>query len=263
VFDLSLNSQYGFVLKMCRIPKRIGYNFKNRGRFLTHKQDLPGGFCGKHVALYHLDLLRFLDKEPRIYGLDTSFSFGYEEQKKAFADIDKDSLKVAVFPGSGDSWGGSAYFKRWPRDNFLNLCLEIREKLKAEVILLGSGSEKALCNDIAGSIPDRCFNFCAALDLEELCSLLLGCNLVITNDGGPFHLGQALGIPTVGFFGPVDENVYGCFPGNEKCHVFKSDIGCRPCYYNFKFSGCHIDRRCLKDIGVGEVFDKIENLLSK
>src|SRR5262245_17481142 len=49
VFDFSLNSFFGFLTKASGISMRIGFDFRKRGRFLTHQLPLSG-FEGKHVA---------------------------------------------------------------------------------------------------------------------------------------------------------------------------------------------------------------------
>ncbi len=57
--DLSLGHQYGFFLMLLGVGVRMGYDFKGRGRFLTHKIDIDG-YYDKHIAEYYLDLLEFL-----------------------------------------------------------------------------------------------------------------------------------------------------------------------------------------------------------
>jgi len=59
---------------MCGIQMRIGYNFKKRGRFLTHRIDLPDGYRDMHVAEYYLALVRFLNIKPASHGLDLFLS---------------------------------------------------------------------------------------------------------------------------------------------------------------------------------------------
>ncbi len=57
VFDLSMNSLFGFISCVAGIRQRIGFDYKGRGLFLTKKLPLAG-FEGKHVIEHHLDLLR-------------------------------------------------------------------------------------------------------------------------------------------------------------------------------------------------------------
>ena len=60
VIDLSLNSYASFFMWMVGIPKRIGFNYKNRSPFLTRKVKLEG-YEGRPVAEYYLDLLKELN----------------------------------------------------------------------------------------------------------------------------------------------------------------------------------------------------------
>ena len=49
--------------------------------------------------------------------------------------VDQDSFLVAVCPGSGDSWQETAYYKRWPKENFITLCRKLQQKPKVKIIL--------------------------------------------------------------------------------------------------------------------------------
>lgn len=265
VFDLSLNSQYGFFLKMCSIKKRIGFNFKNRGRFLTDKIEIAYGYSDKHVARYHLELLKFLNITPKDYKFELFIpKEPLEKAKEIFKanGINSNELLVAVCPGSGDSWRDTAYFKRWPQENFLNLCAKLTGESGIKVLLFGSGPEAGVCSYISGELKNNVIDLCAKLDLQEFCAAISLCNLVITNDGGPFHIAQALGKSSIVLFGPVDEKVYGAYPITDNCVVFSRHISCRPCYKSFRFSGCSNDKQCLREIGVDEVFLAAKSLLN-
>jgi lipopolysaccharide heptosyltransferase II len=264
VFDLSLNAQYGFFFRMAGIKTIIGFNFKGRGRFLTHKIDIPYGYRGKHVARYYLDLLKFLNIAPKDYKFDLFLSdVSLEKVRKILKmnDLNNDDFIVGVCPGSGDSWQRTAYFKRWPEDNFLKLCKLLQEERKAKIVLFGSDGEIPLCDYIFSNMEVKPLNLCGKISLEEFVSFVYFCNLIITNDGGPFHISQALGKKVVVFFGPVDSKVYGSYPGRDNCFIFKKDISCRPCYERFKFPGCVLDKKCLREIKVGDVFSFIEKII--
>jgi len=264
VFDLSLNSQYGFFLKMSGIPKRIGFNFKNRGMFLTDKIDIAYGYSDKHVARYHLELLKFLDITPKDYKFELFVSGeSLQRAKETFRkySISENDLLIAVCPGSGDSWRDTAYFKRWPQENFLKLCAKLSDGLRAKILLFGSKPEAGVCSYISSGLKNDVINLCGKIDLEEFCAAVSLCNLVITNDGGPFHIAQALGKKAIVLFGPVDEKVYGAYPVTDNCVIFSKHISCRPCYKSFRFSGCNLDKQCLREIGVDEVFLAAKSLL--
>ena len=265
VFDFSLNAQYGFFLKMAGIKKRIGFNFKNRGKFLTDKIDLPRGYEGKHVARWYLDTARFLKLECIDYPFELNLSPA--THKKALDILNEYNVPgtgpiVAVCPGSGDSWGPSANFKRWPVENFSRLCEKIFKEFKCSVLLLGSASEEPVCRHVAEEVRSS-VNLCGKFGLELSCALIGLSDLVITNDGGPLHIAQALHKKSVAFFGPVDENVYGAYPDVRDVTIFSSSADCRPCYNTFKFRGCARDKRCLREIDVDRVFLKVKELIGE
>jgi lipopolysaccharide heptosyltransferase II len=264
VFDLSLNSQYGFFLKMSGIPKRIGFNFKKRGMFLTDKIDIVSGYSDKHVARYHLELLKFLNITPKDYKFELFVSKeALQRAKETFKKyaISENDLLIAVCPGSGDSWRDTAYFKRWPQENFLKLCTKLNDALKAKILLFGSKPEAGVCSYISSGLEDNVINLCGKIDLEEFCAAISLCNLIVTNDGGPFHIAQAVGKKAIVLFGPVDEKVYGAYPVTDNCVIFSKHVSCRPCYKSFRFSGCNRDKQCLREIGVDEVFLAAKSLL--
>lgn len=266
VFDLSLNPQYGFFFKMAGIKKRIGYNFKNRGRFLTHKLDLCGGYQDKHMARYYLDLLKFLN----ITGRDCPFDLFLSDETLRRGEeilesycLCKDDLLIAVCPGAGDSWRNTAYFKRWPQEYFLRLSERLIKEKGAVILLFGSAAESELCEDIYKGIESNAVNLCGKINLQEFCAVLSFCKAVVANDGGPFHMAQALGRKGIVFYGPVDDKVYGVYPDNSNFAVFTADVSCRPCYAAFKFRGCEFDKRCLKDISVDHAFFEISSKIIK
>jgi lipopolysaccharide heptosyltransferase II len=265
VFDFSLNAQYGLFLKMAGIKKRIGFNFKNRGKFLTDKIDLPRGYEGKHVARWYLDTARFLKLDCTDHPFELNLSPDVLKQARGILgqyNLLCGKPLIVVCPGSGDSWGGSADFKRWPAENFSRLCEKVSKELECSILLLGSKNEEPVCLHVAEDVPSA-VNLCGKLPLELSCALIGLSDLIVTNDGGPLHIAQAMNKKSVAFFGPVDENVYGAYPDGRNAVIFSSSADCRPCYGAFKFRGCVHDKRCLREIDVDRVFLKVKELIGE
>jgi len=265
IFDLSMNSKYGFFFKIAGIKKRIGFNYRNRGRFLTDKIDLPRGYFDKHVARYCLELLGFLGLPAKEYPFDLFLPEVDSSTKDNFCkehNFHSDTLLIVVCPGSGDSWRDTAYFKRWPKENFLDLCLRLSHKPSTKILLLGSEAEKPICDYIEENMKKKPLNLCGKITLDKFCQIISFCDLVITNDGGPFHIAQALKKKAVVFYGPVDEKVYGVYPDSSICAVFTGKVDCRPCYESFKFPECKFDKLCLRRITTDSVFSQIEKIIS-
>ncbi|MDP3791496.1 MAG: glycosyltransferase family 9 protein [Candidatus Omnitrophota bacterium] len=263
-FDFSLDTRYGLWSKLAGIKKRIGFDYKARGRFLTDRIVLTG-YSGKHVVEYYADLLKLIEVYPK----DKSLYLNVSDENKANArrrlsqsGVDLSRPVIGIAMGGGASWGKDAFYKQWPAENFGQLAQKISREAGAHIVLLGSSDEKLLAGkiiDIAGNknIADLTGKF----DLEELAAAIKELSILVCNDGGPLHMAVALGVSTVSIFGPVDEKVYGPYPPGQKHAVIKKDVSCRPCYKDFRFNGCDNDRRCLEDVSVDEVFQKVKDML--
>ncbi|MDO8488776.1 MAG: glycosyltransferase family 9 protein [Candidatus Omnitrophota bacterium] len=291
-FDFSLDSRYGLWSKLAGIKKRVGFDYKGRGRFLTDKVRLAG-YSGRHVVEYNLDLLRIIDIDTSSPGLDKAdnsrtgrgcapYSLEVSEENHIKArNILKEygaaatDLLIGVAPGGGASWGKDAVYKQWPAEKFAEVANKVAKKLNAKVVLLGSAEEKPLAEIVekmgqTQSAHDRrdgsdpifpIIDLTGKLSLKELAAVISELKILICNDGGPLHMAAALGVKTVSMFGPVDEKVYGPYPPDAKHIVVKKDLPCRPCYKDFKFTSCLNNRKCLEEITVDEVFEKAKQLI--
>ncbi len=263
--DFSLNRQYGFFSWYCGIPERIGYDFKNRGNFLTKKIRLSG-YTGKHVIEYYLGLLKFLNLEvkyrnPEFYLKEEDLAWA--EQFLADKQVDVDNLLVVLIPAGGKSWGKDSYLKHWPVENFARLADKIVEKYKATIIILGDSSEKEICSSLKNNMHYGALDLSGEITINQLGALISKAGLVITNDGGPLHIAVALGRKTLSFFGPVDPAVYGPYPLDPQRHaVLFKELDCRPCYQNFRLKTCSKDRLCLKGITLQDAEEALAKLLN-
>jgi len=265
-FDYSLDSRYGLWSKLAGIKKRIGFDYKGRGRFLTDKVSLDG-YSNKHAVEYYLELLKFMDPlEPHGRSpLKVTYQLTVSKENSALAKkilaesgIKSSDTVIGIAMGGGASWGRDAIYKQWPAERFGELAHRIMKETGARVVLLGSADEKRLV-EIASARNDG-VDLTGKLNLEELAAVMKELKLLVCNDGGPLHMAVALGVSTVSIFGPVDEKVYGPYPPDEKHIVVKKDMPCRPCYKNFRFNGCANNRR-LEDISVDDVFEKVKKIL--
>ena len=264
--DLSLSYQYSFLLKVIGVRKRIGFNYRNRGRFLTDKINIEG-FDSKHVIEYYLDVLKLLGADPekykgppRVYLMERDAVWAEKFLKDN--GIKENDLVIGVIPGCGASWGMDARYRRWDRKNFAKSCDLLIERFKAKVILFGDPKEVEICNDMVKLMKNDCIIACGKTSLRDFLALLKRCKLVVTNDGGPLHMAVGLGVKTISIFGPVDDKIYGPYPANGNHAVLsKKNLACRPCYKRFKHKVCD-DRVCLDGIKPEEVLQAAERLLS-
>jgi len=264
VFDLSMGQEYGFFLWLAGIKKRVGYNYKNRGIFLTDKINISG-YDMKHIADYYLDLLKLIKVEPRPKNLEFNLSEGdlrWASEYLADNDISEGHILIGLVPGGGASWGTGAYKKQWPAQRFAGLANRIAGRFNAKIMLLGDVSEDALCNQVASLIRGESVMACGKTTLARLAALMKRCSLVICNDGGPLHIAVSQSVKNISIFGPVDPKVYGPYNADNYSFVVTGGLACRPCYKKFKLKECaHMD--CLNTIGIKEIMGAIENFLGE
>ncbi|MFA5147127.1 MAG: glycosyltransferase family 9 protein [Candidatus Omnitrophota bacterium] len=251
LIDLSLGYQLSLLMKLLGVKKRIGFNFKGRGRFLTEAITIDG-FSDKHVIDYYLDVLKLLgigkcaDKE-------LEFALSEELEGWAAGFMKERGLSgrtvIGLAPGGGKSWGGDASYRRWAPENFSYVARKITEKFPdVYFFIFGSGEESCLCRKIEKDLAGRVTDLCGRLTLSQSAALIKRCSLMVCNDGGILHISVSQKVRTVSIFGPVDDRVYGPYPGSPRDKVaVAKDVKCRPCYSGFKHNICEV-HDCLKKI---------------
>lgn len=262
--DFSLDHRYSLFSKIAGIKKRIGFDYKGRGRFLTHKISIDG-YHDKHAVEYYLSLLSFLGIEPKNKELDLFVPIACSQKAANILSarlIEANDLVVGISPGAGGSWGKDAGYKHWPALKFAELADKLVNEFKAKIVIVGDDSERPIADVIINAMRSKPIDLVGKTGLEILPAIIKQCNLFISNDGGPMHMAVALGVKTVSIFGPVSELVYGPFPSVNKHVVLKWDMACRPCYKNFRLPVCDKDRECLKQVSVDEVFAASRALLN-
>ena len=262
--DYSLDHRYGLFCKLAGINKRIGFNYKGRGRFLT-KKVLLLGYQSRHVVDYDLDLLRVEGIVPSRSNLEAGVS------KAARADAGKllreqgiqdgDSV-LAVAPCAGTSWGDQGALKHWPVQNYAKLIDSLINSFQVKVVILGDSTEARQIQAIIGKLHQKPVNLVGGTSLKVLAAIIQRSKLLVTNDGGPLHIAVALGTKTVSFFGPTDPFVYGPYPMNRSKHiVLKTGLECSPCYNRFKLKDCRRKKDCLNRITPQKALEAVEKLL--
>ena len=164
---------------------------------------------------------------------------------------------IVVHVGSGHNFYRIP-LKRWPTENFAELCDLLAERYGAAIVLTGKGAEeRALVEATRARMRARVLDACDRLGIMELVALLGRAHLAVVNDTSVMHLAAAVRTPVVAFFGPTAPLHYG--PGNPEDLVFYQDLYCSPCLtnYNLKVSRC-VDPVCVRTIGVEGVVAGID-----
>ncbi len=262
--DLSLGYQISLLLKLLGIKKRIGFNYRNRGRFLTSKLDI-NGFNDKHVIETYLDILGLIGiSDVSRKNLELSLSLEFTKWADDFSHKNKlDTQRlIGIAPGGGKSWGRYSIYRRWSPQSFSYVAKKLSEKEENLFFLLfGSEEEKDLCRVIKVELGPKAIDLCGELSLAKSIALIKRCELMLCNDGGILHIAVSQDIKSISIFGPVDDKTYGPYPPSDNHKVMKAEnVNCRPCYKSFKHKICET-HDCLKKIDPDDVLRLAEESL--
>lgn len=109
--------------------------------------------------------------------------------------------------------------KQWPVNYFIELVKLLTAESgplpNAPVMVLSDGRERDQIAPLLQSIPDARRIEVIGRDLQTAAACLREARLYMGNDSGLMHLAAALGVPTLGLFGPGFPEIYG--PWGKKC----------------------------------------------
>ncbi|MFC1508546.1 glycosyltransferase family 9 protein [Candidatus Omnitrophota bacterium] len=264
VIDLSLGKEFAFLCRLIGIKERRGFDYKSRGRFLTHKIAFDG-FNDKPVAEYYLDVVNEKRQEIRDKSFFNTTLVVTDDDKKYIEDflkqngVKKDDFLVGLAPGGGISFGKKDQDRRrWPAERFAELSDRIAKEFNAKIVLIWGPGEEELVGRIASLMKESSL-MASETTIRQMAALCDRCRVVICSEGGPLHIASSQAVKIISMFGPVDEKVYGSYPPSKNKVVITADIDCRPCYKRFKLPKCDINK-CIEDIAVDTVFNSFLKL---
>ncbi len=256
-FDLAVLFQNAFeaafLAWLAGIPRRYGYATDGRTVFLTDPVTLPDRTVPTHQVMYYWNLLKPLGLagQPPAPALFVSTDEACAlEARLASAGIGSSDLVLGINPGS--TYGDA---KRWLPDRFAEVAqrlterLQVYERKRVAVMILGSSGEESLGNEIAALIEARSVVFSGTTSMRELMAAVKRCRLLVTNDTGPMHIAAACGVPVVTVFGPTDWR--STAPFGQADAVVRQPVDCAPCLLR----ECPIDHRCMTGVSVDRVYE--------
>ncbi|MFH1014402.1 MAG: lipopolysaccharide heptosyltransferase II [Nitrospirota bacterium] len=239
------------------IPQRIGYNRDWRGFLLTDSIPFNNDDRKMHHIEYYLNILRQA-------GIDAEFSLPYiylslNERIRA-RNILKGLKRPVIGINPGASYGST---KRWQPEKFAEVSRKIISDLNGSVVIFGGQSETGIAEEITSksqisNLKSQILNKAGKTDLIELSALISECDVFLTNDSGPMHIGYAVRTPMTAVFGSTDPELTG--PVGIGNTVIRKNTDCSPC---FKRTCDRNKMDCMDAITSDEVFDAIEHFIPK
>jgi ADP-heptose:LPS heptosyltransferase len=170
---------------------------------------------------------------------------------------------AAIHMGSGRGMD----FRRWPLERFVRLAEELQFRFgTVSIVLTGTEAERDLIRRFMHEYSGHVVDASDLGTIECTIGVLKRCGLLVSNDTGIMHLGAAIGVPTVGLFGPNTPRHWAPI-GPRATYVYDTTAPCSPCinnYTNRMPSACvNPDKsRCMNDISVASVLAAVTRVVA-
>ena len=232
-FDLAVLFQKAFdaaaIAFLAAARHRVGYATDRRSWLLTHP--LPPPPPDTHHVEAFLGIARALG--CRIDDPFPSFHLTEADRRSARELLDGAGLTgraplLAMHPGA------SKEPRAWHADRFADLGRRLAERRGARIVLIGSAAERGQLQTIAAGLPHgSVFLPDPDLSMKATGALLENCHLFVGNDSGPMHVAAALGVPTIGIFGPGSPRRTAPLARRGRVIALSKDYPCSPCRQDF------------------------------
>ena len=241
-------------------PRRFGWPGEGRSPLLTDPGSRPR--CDVHLREQYRELgsllaRRLWDRELPEAASGTRLWLRPEEiagAAAAWAACPLDPARtIALAPGA--TYGRT---KMWPKERFLALGQSL-VRAGFSLLWFGGPAERELCAELAadGGGPEESLSIAGELSLRQSLARLAGVRVLVSNDSGALHMGQASGVPVVGIFGSTSPTWTG--PVGPDARTLYLSTHCSPCFSRT----CPTDFECLQGIAVESVREAVLELAAR
>ncbi len=262
-FDLAIlfpNSfESALVAKLAKIPRRFGYAKEGRSFLLTDPIQIPEWKSERHEVFYYLNLVAeienayfgtktVLESEPQT-NLQISEA-RRETSRKILSENGVDLSKTTFALGVGST---NSRAKRWQSESYAKLNDLLQTELNANVIIVGANDEIDVAEAVFAKSEKKPIILTGKTSLSEAVAILAEIDLLVSNDMGLAHIAPAVGTKTLVIFGSTNEKTTQPI-GSE---IIRKAVECAPCMLR----DCPIDHRCMTQISVEKVFEKVKEII--
>jgi len=259
-FDFEFFSKFSTLVSgLSGAPIRAAFSLPTQWRtsIVTHQVPLDKGLHVVHSFCEQVVLVSQVNSDPPPIEPPQVYQADHDSLLRKFP---VDAQRIVVINVNA---GHTFLERRWPANRFSELVSTLAVEDDCVFCFIGnSGEFDYVSSVIRGTgCSDRCINTAGSLSLPELAALLQRSEVLVSNDSGPLHLAAALGIPTVGLYGPESPEFYGAFQSDSE-NLYKG-ISCSPCMniYAAKQFRCPYDAQCMKEISVDQVLSSVRSLI--
>jgi lipopolysaccharide heptosyltransferase II len=251
VFDLWSNPRSAQITFLSGIKFRAGFAY--RGRKYAYNILASSGRGNYHSAEHNLELLKALEIPILSKKIHFYVSEKDDELAKQFLEkiIGTEKKIVGIIPSGG--WKS----KRCDAFKWVEICKAIAQKYNITFLILWGPDDKEDAAFIKNELGNNAL-LSPPTTISEMAGFINNCNLVIANDSGPMHISAAIGIPTLGLFGPTNPKMHGPYSDNSD-YVIKEDLFCIIC----NKMQCPYKHECFTELSTHLVLSKVDQLIQK
>ena len=249
ILDLWSNPRSAQITFLSGVKYRVGFAY--RGRKYAYNIKATSGRGKGHAAEHNLEILKamnvtIISKNIQYFVSDEDDNFAKEFIGNNFP---KSKKIVGIIPSGG--WES----KRCDAVKWVEICKAISDKYRVKFLILwGPGDEKD-SEFIKKEISELTI-LAPQTTLQQMSSLIKKCNLVLANDSGPMHISAALGVPTLGIFGPTSPKSHRPYAPNSD-FINKDDLFCIIC----NKLACPYKHECMLELPIEKIMEKVKKLI--
>lgn len=203
-----------------------------------------------HIVDRYLQTVRLFDIQNDSQGLDY---FIPEEEEVVLNNVPEDFRDGYI----AFSIGGMHNTKKLTKDKILEIC----NRIKFPIILLGGKEDSETAEIILGQAGKNIYNGCGKYSINQSASLIKQSVLVITHDTGLMHIAAAFGKKIISVWGNTipEFGMSPYQPDPDSVMVQVDNLSCRPCS-KIGYDKCPKKHfKCIEEIDIKH----IEQLVNK
>ena len=149
--------------------------------------------------------------------------------------------------------------KEWPTEQYVNIAKYLIDRGIDKIFILGSEEESSKFHHFESALGNNAINRCGKQHILNDYGLLQKSRLFIGNDSSMMHMAALSKTPTLGLFGPTNDNIY--FPKIfDDCHLVRSTETFESLVSktkNYTLNNC-----LMNDVSYNQVIDKVNYILN-
>ncbi len=259
VVDLFSNPRSALLAFATRAATRVGAD--KRGRGLLYTVRITDDGTPKTAVEFHYQSLRALGIAP---GSCRTELFVTDHEREWAADYCASRGIAASHRILALHCGGTWPAKLWDKDRFAELGRRCAAELGCAIVLTGGAQDRDVVRYVQRLVPGAVD--AVGLTLRQLASVLERSNALVSNDCGAMHIGVAVDTPTIGIFGPGEDDIW--FPYTKKYYsdatphrALRKDVPCHPCHVDVCTRPGSGHMECMRLLSVDEVFTAVKEIV--